>query len=229
MVAAKANTPFTSWSLRAPPGRLRVGLVSGDLCRHPVGYFLESVLAAIDPDRVALLAYHTCGRADDLTLRLRSRFAAWTSLTGRDDETAARRIHADGVHVLVDLSGHTDHNRLPVFAWRPAPVQATWLGYFATTGLAEIDYILADPHLVPPEEEGHFTEGVWRLPESYLCFTPPDMAPEVARLPALSSGAVTFGCFNNLAKMNDAVVALWARVLHRRTRLQAVSQGHAVG
>ena len=212
MVAAKA-TPFAAWTAAATPERLRVGLVSGDLRRHPVGYFIEGLLAAIDPGRVEVFAYPTRNNPDDLTRRLRPHFAAWTCLDGLSDAAAARRIHADGVHILIDLSGHTAHNRLPVFAWRPAPVQATWLGYFATTGLAAIDHVLADPHVVPPGEEDHFTEGVWRLPESYLCFTPPDVALEVARLPALSSGAVTFGCFNNLAKMNDAVVALWARVV----------------
>jgi protein O-GlcNAc transferase len=93
-------------------------------------------------------------------------------------------------------------------------VQASWLGYFATTGLAEMDYVLADPYVVPVGEEDQFTEAVWRLPDSYLCFTAPAVDVEVGPLPALSAGQVTFGCFNNLAKMNDAVVTLWARVLH---------------
>jgi len=213
MVAGKDAVPFSAWACSDTPERLRVGLVSGDLRGHPVGYFLEGLLNEIDPGRVELLAYPTHDKTDDLTLRLRSRFTAWTSLTGLNDEAAARQIHADGVHVLVDLSGHTANNRLPLFVRRPAPVQASWLGYFATTGVAEIDYLLADPHVAPPEEEHHFTEKIRRLPESYLCFTPPDVELEVAPLPALSSGAVTFGCFNNLSKMNEAVVALWARVL----------------
>jgi len=117
------------------------------------------------------------------------------------------------VHVLLDLSGHTAHNRLPVFAWKPAPVQASWLGYFATTGVPEIDYLLGDPHVTPADEAGHFTETICRLPECYLCFTEPDAALEVARLPALSTGSITFGCFNNLTKMNDAVVVVWAKIL----------------
>jgi predicted O-linked N-acetylglucosamine transferase (SPINDLY family) len=187
--------------------------LSGDLRGHSVGYFLEGLVGNLDPDRMELLAYPTYNAADDLTARIRPRFAAWTPLAGLSDDIAARRIHADGAHVLIDLSGHTAHNRLPVFAWRPAPVQVTWLGYFATTGVAEMDYILADPHVAPPGEEDHFTEAVWRLPETYLCFTPPDAQLEVAPSPALSSGAVTFGCFNTLTKLNDAVVALWARVV----------------
>ena len=208
MVSAKAIAPFTAWD--CPAGRLRVGLVSGDLHAHPVGYFLEGVLAALD---LELFAYPTREVEDQVSRRLRHHVAAWTPLAGLDDQAAAARIHADGVHVLIDLSGHTAHNRLPVFAWRPAPVQVTWLGYFATTGMAEIDYVLADPHMVPPGEEGHFTERVWRLPDSHWCFTPPDDAPEVGPLPALASGSITFGCFNTLTKINDRVVALWMRVL----------------
>lgn len=91
-------------------------------------------------------------------------------------------------------------------------MQISWLGYFATTGVTAIDYLLGDP-VLPTEEESHFTEQVWRLPETYLCFTPPDVVLEVESLPALSSGVITFGCFNNFAKINDAVVALWAQVL----------------
>jgi len=123
-------------------------------------------------------------------------------------------IHADGIHVLIDASGHTAGNRLPVFAWKPSPVQVSWLGYFATTGVAEIDYLLGDSFVTPANEAAHFTEKIWRLPESYLCFTPPKLAMEVGPLPALVNGYVTFGCFNNLAKMGDEVVAVWARVLH---------------
>ena len=100
-----------------------------------------------------------------------------------------------------------------MFAWKPAPVQVSWPGYFATTGVAEMDYFLGDPYVMPAGEEGHFTEEVWRLPETYLCLTPPDVPLEVGPLPALSFGSITFGSFNNLVKMNDLVVALWARVL----------------
>jgi predicted O-linked N-acetylglucosamine transferase (SPINDLY family) len=125
----------------------------------------------------------------------------------------ANRIRADGIDILIDLSGHTAYNRLPVFAWKPAPVQVSWLGYFATTGVAAIDYFVADPWTLPESEEINFTEKVWRLPETRLCFTPPDAAVAVSTLPALVNGYVTFGCFNNLSKMNDKVVAVWARVM----------------
>ncbi len=214
LAATRAGvTRFASWCCQPTPRLLRVGLVSGDLRNHPVGYFLESLLSRADSMRLEIIAYPTFNKSDDITSGIRRRVADWRPLFGQSDEAAARLIRADGVHVLIDLSGHTDKNRLPVFAFRPAPVQCTWLGYFATTGVAEIDYVLGDPYVTPVEEASHFTERLWQLPDSYLCFTPPRFEVEVGALPALSSHQITFGCFNNLAKMNDEVVALWARVL----------------
>ena len=116
-------------------------------------------------------------------------------------------------HVLLDLSGHTLGNRLPMFGYKPSPVQVSWLGYFATTGLNEMDYLIGDPCVTPPEDDDHFTEKVWRLPETRWCFTPPNADVEVSVPPAVNNGYVTFGCFNNIAKVNDKVVALWAKVL----------------
>ena len=228
-LASAAATPFTRWECPPTPERLRVGLVSGDLRSHPVGHFLESVVAALDPGRVELLAYPTGTKADALTERLRPHFVGWRCLAGLSDRDAATRIHADKLHVLIDLSGHTAHNRLPLFSWRPAPVQVTWLGYFATTGMAEIDAILADCHMVPPEEEAHFTERVWHLPETHWCFTPPAEAGPVSPLPAQASGIVTFGCFNNLTKVNDGVVALWARVLQAVPRSRLMLKARQLG
>lgn len=213
LVRGKAPAPFGDWPCDMAPSRLRVGFVSGDLRNHPVGYFLEAFLGNLDRSRIEPVAYSNHSLRDNLTARLEPHFAQWRSIHGLGDETVARMIREDGIHVLFDLSGHTAHNRLAMFAWQPAPVQVSWLGYFATTGVAEIDYVLCDPHVAPPGEERHFTESLWRLPECYLCFTPPEAAPAVAPLPALRQGMVTFGCFNNLSKINDAVIALWARVL----------------
>lgn len=213
VVTRKAAAPFSAWHCDSRPAHLRVGIISGDLCRHPVGYFLASLLAHIDPARIELIAYPTAPLIDALTTRLQTYFAAWKPLIGLSDAAAAQLIHADGVHVLLDLSGHTAHNRLPVFAWKPAPAQATWLGLPVTTGMDEMDFILGDLQAIPLENEHHFSERVWRLPESYLCFSAPDEPVGIAPLPALSSDHITFGSFNNLAKMTDAVVAVWARIL----------------
>ncbi|MFZ2542181.1 MAG: tetratricopeptide repeat protein, partial [Gallionella sp.] len=213
MAAAKVGKRFTAWQCEVEPERLRVGLVSGDLRSHPVGYFLEGLLAKLDPARVELIAYPTYSKGDALTTRIKPYFSAWKPLFGKSDEDAARLIHADGVHVLVDVSGHSLHSRLPMFAWKPAPVQVTWLGLPTTTGVHEMDYVLGDLQSIPPEHESHFSETVWRLPDSYLCFSAPAQPVSVAPLPAFSGGYVTFGSFNNLTKMNDAVVELWARIL----------------
>jgi len=187
--------------------------VSGDMRTHSVGHFLEGVLSHIDPARIELIAYPTNPDEDELTARIRPFFSVWKPLVGLNDGDAARLIHSDGVHVLVDVSGFTAHNRLPVFAWKPAPVQVTWLGLPNTTGMKEMDYVLGDLQATPPENEHHFSEAVWRMPDSYVCFSAPPYPIEVAPLPALSTGYVTFGSFNNLTKMNDAVVELWARIL----------------
>ena len=212
-VAAYVSKPFDAWSCRKDAARLRIGIVSGDLRQHPVGYFLESMLASLNPRRIELIAYPTVSVVDDLTDRLVPHFSAWRPIFDKTEEAAARMIEADGVHVLLDLAGHTAANRLPLFAWRPAPVQATWLGYFATTGVQQMDYLLGDRFVAPLEESAAFTETLWHMPDSYLCFSPPVYDIPVSPLPALENGHITFACFNKLNKMNDGVVAVWARIL----------------
>ncbi len=215
-----------------PPARpLRVGLVSGDLRNHPVGYFLQAWLKRLDPTRVQLHAFSTQADADALTQAIRPCFAAWTSIAALDDAQAAQCVRDQKIDVLLDLSGHTAHNRLALFARRAAPVQVSWLGYFATTGLQAIDYLLSDWACSPADSTELFTETVWRLPATRLCFAPPDAAPPVAALPALQRGFVTFGCFQTTSKLNDAVLAAWARVLHAvptaRLRIQSTRLGNA--
>jgi protein O-GlcNAc transferase len=199
---------------RRNAGPLRIGFVSGDLKGHPVASFLESVLAQLDPARVELFAYATQPDEDAVTARLKPCFAGWCQVFGMSDETLARRIHDDGIHILLDLAGHTSYSRLGVFAWKPAAVQASWLGFFATTGIEAVDYILGDRHVLPVGEESHFVEKLWRLPDSYLCFTPPQPEIAVGPLPMLANGVATFGCLNSIRKIGDEVVALWSRVLH---------------
>jgi protein O-GlcNAc transferase len=215
LATARAR-PYDAWP-RSDRTALRVGLVSGDLREHPVGYFAQSVFAALAAGaqgRVELFVYANASADDAVTRRIQACCQAWRSIDGIDDETAAAQVHADGIDILVDLAGHTANNRLPLFAWRPAPVQVSWLGYCASTGMAEIDHVLADPWIAPPGAEAQYVEHVWRLPDTFLCFTPPDLAIEVAPLPALAAGGrITFGSFNNLSKLNAAVIALWSRVL----------------
>lgn len=198
----------------SPPGaKLRLGFVSGDFRHHPVGFFLESVLSQLDRDRFSIFLYPTIDQQDEVSQRFRALSERWTSLWGLDDDAAAALINDDQIDILVDLAGHTGNNRLGIFARRPAPVQVTWLGYFATTGLSAIDYILVDSHLCAPDDQRFFSEKLLFLPRTRLCFTPPDVDLDVNPLPALTNGVVTFGCFNNLAKLNAQVIRTWSAVL----------------
>ena len=198
---------------RSPHRRLRIGYVSGDFRNHPVGYFLHGVLAARDRAEAEITCYSNTPVEDSMTGRLRASVDRWRPIFDLSDDQAASVIQADGIDILIDLAGHTNSNRLSLFARRIAPVQAAWLGYFGTTGLPTIDVVIADRHVVPPGDEAAFGERIVYLPDSYLCFSPPTEAGPVAPLPAGLTGPITFGCFNNRAKLNPEVFAVWARVL----------------
>ena len=191
---------------------LRVGYVSGDLCADPVGQVLDGVLAAHEPARVESFCYADRSDGDGLTERLRATAGHWRAIAGRDDAAVAGLVRDDAIDILVDLSGHTDRNRLGVFARRPAPIQITWLGTLGTTGLPTIDYILADRTVIARGEEQLYSEAVLRLPDSYLCFTPPDLALDVAPRRG-AGGPITFGCRASLSQIMPQVVRLWSEIL----------------
>jgi len=215
-VSARVKNPYARWLCQLPDGntKLRIGFVSGDLKRHAVAFFLEGLLRHFDKSKIELIAYTTQPKEDEVTALIKPHFIKWQPIYGKSDKDAAEIIYQDAPHILFDLSGHTAYNRLPMFAHKPAPIQVTWAGYPATTGMTEMDYILADPYLVPVGEEHPFVEQVWRLPEVAGCFAPLVEDVPVAKLPALQNGYVTFGCFNNLVKMSDDVVAVWSQILH---------------
>nr|HZY67913.1 glycosyltransferase [Devosia sp.] len=211
--------------------RLRVGLVSGDLRTHPVGRFLAAVLREIDPAKIELFAYSNTDGEDTLSATLRSSIPHWLNVHGMIDRDLDARIAADRIDILADLSGHTLGNRLLVFARKPAPVAFTWLGYFATTGLTSIDYVLANSWVIPAGEEEQWVEKPWHLPDTYLCFTAPADAPPPTPLPAGQAGQVTFGCFNNFNKLSSATLRTWSRLLERvpGSRVVLRSSGYAEG
>jgi protein O-GlcNAc transferase len=198
---------------RAEPRRLRIGYVSGDFRQHAVGYFLAGVLEAHDRDTVEIFCYSNNSRIDATTRRIQKAAEHCRCLVGLSDAAAAALIREDGVDILVDLSGHTAKNRLPMFALRPAPVQVSWLGYFGSTGLRAIDYLVMDAWAVPPGEDCWHTEAIVRLPHGRFCYAPPDYAPPPVDPPARARGFITFGSFNNIAKLGPDVVRLWAHVL----------------
>lgn len=212
--APLAGSRLTPADDRTSNRRLRIGYLSSDFRRHSVAYFIEPVLAHHDRNHFDVFCYFNHHQADDLTQRLKRYASHWCDIHQLSDELVARQIRTDQIDILVDLNGHTALNRLLVFARKPACVQVTWLGYPNTTGLSSMDYRLTDRFADPVGMTEHLhSEKLVRLPECFSCYQPPPDAPEVSALPALARGYVNFGSFNNLAKINPQVIAVWARIL----------------
>lgn len=215
---------------RDPERPLRIGFVSGDFRNHAMAYFVEPVLATLSQfPQLSLHAYSNHVIEDAVTRRLWNCFAHWNSVAGLSDEAVAAKVFDDGIDILIDLSGHTAKNRLLVFAHKPAPVQASWMGYPGTTGLSAMDYYLADRLYLPAGQyDDQFTEKIVRLPAN-APFMPSREAPPVGRLPALDKGHITFGSFNRLGKLSHSVVSIWSRLLHAlpdaRLVLGAIREG----
>jgi len=214
---------------RQPGKRLRIGYVSPDFRDHPVGRHVLPLLERHDREQFEILCYSGVAQPDWMTERLRALTAParnasrsdaggqWRTTVGVSDDELARMIREDGVDILVDLAMHTSGNRLPLFARQPAPMQVSWLGYPGSTGLPCIAYRLTDSRMEPPGSRGRGTaessEEPMRLPDSWCCYEPVNDSAEINALPASSAEGVTFGSLNNFAKVNDGVLALWARML----------------
>ncbi|EUC21291.1 tetratricopeptide repeat protein [Paraburkholderia hospita] len=214
--ASKNVMPFKSWLVGREPRTarpLRVGLVLGDLRQPTAGYFLEGVLKHADQARIAFVGYVTRGGNSECAERIKPQFVEWKSIGGMRDLSLAQEIRRDRIDVLIDAAGHAPHNRLPLFAWKPAPIQVSWPNSVAGTGVESICYLLGDAHVTPESEHAHYVEKAWRLPDSYLHFTPPHTAGDVNALPILHAGHITYGYFDRLEKVTDGVVAVWAAIL----------------
>ncbi len=197
-----------------PHRKLKIGYVSGDFARHSVTYFIEPILNHHSP-QFEVFCYYNNSKADEVTLRLRDRDPThFFQSYYLSDEKFVELIQQHGIDILVDLSGHTAQNRLLFFARKPAPIQITYLGYPDTTGLTAIDYRLTDYYTDPEGSEQWSTEQMLRFSRSYFCYRPYDQAPPVNPLPALQNGYITFGSFNNYAKLNPDILKLWAEILH---------------
>jgi protein O-GlcNAc transferase len=214
VVSSMSKPKFNSWNIKSN-NKLRIGFVSGDFRNHPIGYFIEGLLKDIDKSLFEVVAFTTISKTDELTDRIRPFFNEWLSIYRLSDFDAAELIHNKSIDILVDLSGHTAYNRLIVFSYKPAPIQISWLGYFNTTGLPEIDYFIGDPYLSPKHENHHFTENIWNLSDTWLCLNPPKEIVTISKLPALNNGYITFGCFGNFTKINNDVIKVWAEILNR--------------
>lgn len=212
----KASKCFQHYEIeKREKKKVRVGFVSGDFRNHPVGFFLEGVLREFDKSRFALIAFSNTTELDSLSLRIKPSFIEWIDISRLSDEEVAGKIQHHKIDVLIDLSGHTAKNRLGVFRLKPCLIQATWLGYHASTGMGEIDYLIGDPYVTPKNESGDFSEEILRMPETYMCFSEPIGEFPIYELPALQNGYVTFGCFNHADKVNPSVLEVWASILLR--------------
>ena len=205
-------------AVRTARRKLRIGYISPDFREHSVSYFLPPLLRHFDGEQFMVFCYAT-GRSDAVTERLRTRRVTWRDLRGRPPRTAARLIAEDKIDILVDLSGHSQDNALPIMAHRPAPVQVSGIGYTNTTGLRAIDYFLSDEICIPKGDtaaEAGFVERILRLSHSHLCYAPEliRVMPEAGYEPPMrKNGYVTFGSFNNFAKVTDETLLLWRGIL----------------
>ncbi|MBM3548069.1 MAG: hypothetical protein FJX54_14055, partial [Alphaproteobacteria bacterium] len=199
-----------------PARQLVVGYVSPDLRTHPGGNFLTPMIQHADPAGFRLIAYYSNDAEDEFTRLCRAHSQGWVPCKDLSDEALAQRIHQDRVDILVECAGHMARNRLGVFARKPAPVQVSFPLYPNTTGVAAIDYRIGDPYFTPPWLDRFYTEQVMRLPETCACYMPGfDGVVPAETLPARANGHVTFGSFNNIAKLSPTTLRLWARIMER--------------
>lgn len=204
---ALANDP-------SPERRLKIGYLSPDFKRHPVGYFLSALIRERDRDAFEIMCFSSVPETDDLTEVLMSHADDWREVRGLDHEALAGIIREARVDILVDLAGHTRGNRLLTLARRAAPVQICAGGHYCTTGVDAVDYLVSDWQQSPPGSEGNYSERLLRLPDGYVCYEPPDYAPQVTKPPVLDRGYVTFCCYNGLHKISPRVIDLWAAVMN---------------
>ena len=198
---------------RDPTRKLKIGYVSGDLCAHPVGFLLRDIMGNHDRNSFETHCFSLRMRPDEVTADIRAASDHWREVAFDSEDELAAAIADEGIDLLVDLSGHTALNRLMVFARRPAPVQATWLGYFHSTGMSSMDYFITDPYTSPSDSGQLFSERAIHLPHTRFCFSPPAYAPQVVPPPENCTGVVTFGSFNRLPKLTEQVISTWAKIL----------------
>jgi len=211
---ARLLPPLPPAALPRRPGRLRVGYVSADFRGHVVATFFLPLLEAHDTREFEVFCYYNQPRGDDVTGRIRASAEHFVPVSGLDDRRLAERIRRDGIDILIDLGGHTAGNRLPLFFLRPAPVQATWLGYLGGTGVPTIDWRLTDVHADPASAvDASGLERPWRLPRTMWCYRPYANAPDVVPPPAVNARATTFACLNNPGKVSPTVLAAWSEIL----------------
>jgi len=209
------QTLYKKQAIRKPKKSLRIGYVSPDFCRGSVAFFIEPILRNHDASEFEIFCYANVRQPDDVTQRLQTYVKKWIDTNLMSDDQMVETIAQDKIDILVDLCGHLADNRLPVFAQQPAPIQINYLGYPNTTGLSGIQYRLTDDITDPENTDAFHSEKLIRLPAPFLCYQPVEKSPGISSLPAETNGFITFGSLNNLAKINDDVVHVWAEILKK--------------
>ena len=192
--------------------RIRIGYISPDFRQHPVMDFSRALFTDFNHNKFEVFAYYT-GTVDDTTEKIEETVTKFTFIHGKNDEEVAKLIANDEIDILVDLSGHTANSCLSILAYKPAPIQLCGLGYFNTTGLNSVDYFIGDQYCDNENTEEFFVEKIIRLPNSHFCYSPKQKFPEIKELPSMEKGYITFGSFNNFAKVNDEVLSIWCDIL----------------
>jgi protein O-GlcNAc transferase len=214
---------------RDPDRRLRIGYVSPDFKRHSCAFFIEPLVAAHDSKAVEVYCYSDVPAPDPVTLRIKGHAAQWRDTSKLLEPAFIDAVLADQIDIAVDLTGHTGNNRLLAFSQRIAPVQVSWLGYPCTTGLGTIDYRLTDGLADPPgDTDNHYSESLVRLPATFLCYQAPADAPDPGPPPVLGGAPFTFGSFNNLPKLNEQVIEVWAAILSRAPAARLLLKSRAL-
>ncbi|HEY0908805.1 MAG TPA: tetratricopeptide repeat protein [Bradyrhizobium sp.] len=212
---------------RQPERRLRLGLLSGTLRTHPVGWLTLAGFEALDRAQFDIVCFGQPPSTDLLQRRFHAAASEWNTVSGQSRTDVARRIRSNDIDILIDLGGWGDQGLVGACAERPAPIQVKWVGMQNhSTGLGEMDWLISDRWQTPVGSEQHYAEQLLRMPDGYVCYDAPYYAPAVTALPALDRRGVTFGCFNNLAKIGPGVIACWATILRRVPDSRLVLKTH---
>lgn len=217
-VFSKNIVPINSRSISSniPNKRIRIGMISDGFRTHPVGNMITFGLKHVSNEHIEFYGYSTNLAEDHITQKIKNLCAKWQVVSHLSAEATAARIYSDKIDILLDLCGYNANSQVLTMMHLPAPIQIKWVGgLISSTGLDAIDYLLSDNVETPPGVDTMYTEKLIRLPNDYICYDPPQYLPSLNDLPVISKGFITFGCFNNAAKVNDVVLIEWAKILHK--------------
>ena len=214
IVSDQVVKKYEQKNLLSQSKKIKLGFISADFREHPVGYYLLDFLPELKKFNFELYAYFNFPSEDDYTKKIKKNFNNWKNITLLEDKDVVKLIKEDGINVLIDMSGHTGDNRMPIFTYKPAPIQISWAAYLASTGVKEIDYIVGDIYSIPEKDFQNYTEKVLQLKNIWCCLSTSDIANIIpSSLPVSKNGYITFGCFNNPNKITENFINICSKIL----------------